>query len=163
MFGLDNPSGISVMPAIPPANNAMPLWFTEGGAGLSASYPGQEWFNQVQAELLGVLREGGITPDKSRLNQLAVAIKAIVSNGITLTDRTGNSSRMAASQKLVTEINENANSRLSKRENGADIPNKKEFVKNLGLAGTVELAKNAIPASAITQYSGNSPSHVMSQ
>ncbi|PHM39511.1 hypothetical protein Xmir_04423 [Xenorhabdus miraniensis] len=27
----------------------------------------------------------------------------------------------------------------------------------------MELAKNAIPASAITQYSGNSPSHVMSQ
>ncbi|MDC9620151.1 tail fiber protein [Xenorhabdus sp. XENO-7] len=145
MFGLDNPSGINVMPTITPTNNSVPLWFTEGGAGLSASYPGQEWFNQVQAELLGVLKEAGITPDKSKLNQLAVAIKSIVANGITLTDRTGNSSKMAASQKLVTEVNENANSRLEKNQNGADIPNKPKFVENLGLTGTVDLAKNAYP------------------
>ncbi|MEQ1976431.1 hypothetical protein [Xenorhabdus sp. SGI240] len=63
MFGLDNPSGISVMPAITPTNNSTPQWFTEGGAGLSASYPGQEWFNQIQAELLNVLKEAGVTPD----------------------------------------------------------------------------------------------------
>ncbi|CBJ81762.1 putative tail fiber protein [Xenorhabdus bovienii str. Jollieti] len=136
MFGLDNPSGINVMPAITPTNNSVPLWFTEGGAGLSASYPGQEWFNQIQAELLGVLKEAGITPDKSKLNQLAVAIKSIVANGITLTDRTGNSSKMAASQKLVTEVNENANSRMEKNQNGADIPNKPEFVKNIGALPT---------------------------
>ncbi|MDC9616306.1 phage tail protein [Xenorhabdus khoisanae] len=35
MFGLDNPSGISVMLAITPTNNSTPQWFTEGGAGLS--------------------------------------------------------------------------------------------------------------------------------
>ncbi|KHD28799.1 hypothetical protein [Xenorhabdus nematophila] len=75
MFGLDNPSGINVMPAITPTNNSAPLWFTEGGAGLSASYPGQEWFNQVQAELLNVLKEAGVTPDKGKLNQLSAAIK----------------------------------------------------------------------------------------
>uniref|UniRef100_UPI000C048814 phage tail fiber protein n=1 Tax=Xenorhabdus kozodoii TaxID=351676 RepID=UPI000C048814 len=34
---------------------------------------------------------------------------------------------------------------LDKNKNGADIPNKNEFVKNLGLADTVERANNALP------------------
>ncbi|MBD2800239.1 phage tail protein [Xenorhabdus sp. M] len=41
--------------------------------------------------------------------------------------------------------NENANSRLEKSKNGADIPNKDEFVKNLDLTKTKELAQNAYP------------------
>ncbi|WP_163637802.1 hypothetical protein [Morganella morganii] len=79
MFGLDNKSGINVMPPIAPADSQTPLWFTEGGAGLSATYPGQDWFNQIQAELLNVLNEAGITPEKGRLNQLSQSIKAIIS------------------------------------------------------------------------------------
>ncbi|WP_422645758.1 phage baseplate protein [Xenorhabdus budapestensis] len=47
----------------------------------------------------------------------------------------------------VNAANENANSRLEKNNNGADIPNKDEFVKNLGLVGTVDLAKNALQRS----------------
>ncbi|WP_244590554.1 phage tail protein, partial [Xenorhabdus mauleonii] len=43
--------------------------------------------------------------------------------------------------------NENANSRLEKNKNGADIPNKDEFVKNLGLVETQNLARNAVPSS----------------
>ncbi|MBI6547623.1 phage tail protein [Xenorhabdus lircayensis] len=35
--------------------------------------------------------------------------------------------------KLANTANQNANERLSKNQNGADIPNKAEFVKNLGL------------------------------
>ncbi|AWK42726.1 phage tail protein [Photorhabdus laumondii] len=42
---------------------------------------------------------------------------------------------------------DNANSRLAKNQNGADIPNKSEFIKNLGLTETVELAKSAVPNS----------------
>ncbi|HFD6663203.1 TPA: hypothetical protein ACF5RZ_000681 [Morganella morganii] len=79
MFGLDNKSGINVMPPIAPADSQTPLWFTEGGAGLSATYPGQDWFNQIQAELLNVLNEAGITPEKGKLNQLSLSIKAIIS------------------------------------------------------------------------------------
>ncbi|MDE9483994.1 phage tail protein, partial [Xenorhabdus bovienii] len=41
--------------------------------------------------------------------------------------------------------NNNANSRLEKNQNGADIPDRKQFVENLGLADTVERAKNALP------------------
>ncbi|BET97819.1 hypothetical protein [Xenorhabdus taiwanensis] len=36
---------------------------------------------------------------------------------------------------------------LDKNKNGADIYDKQAFVKNLGLAGTVDLAKNAVPNS----------------
>ncbi|NDL32067.1 hypothetical protein GPY53_21455, partial [Photorhabdus laumondii subsp. laumondii] len=42
---------------------------------------------------------------------------------------------------------DNANSRLAKNQNGADIPNKSEFIKNLGLTETVALAKSAVPNS----------------
>ncbi|EPW8573168.1 hypothetical protein ACWQEN_002533 [Morganella morganii] len=82
MFGLDNKSGINVMPPIAPADSQTPLWFTEGGAGLSATYPGQDWFNQIQAELLNVLSAGGISPEKGKLNQISLAIKSILSNGV---------------------------------------------------------------------------------
>lgn len=81
MYGLDNASGVNVMPKLAPVSSATPLWFTEGGAGLAASYPGQDWFNMIQAELLNVLTEGGIKPEKGKLNQLSEAIKKIVYSG----------------------------------------------------------------------------------
>ncbi|OTA18610.1 tail protein [Xenorhabdus beddingii] len=52
-----------------------------------------------------------------------------------------------AAYDFANAANNNANTRLEKNKNGADIPNKGEFAKNLGLAGTVELAKNALPRS----------------
>ncbi|WP_238591559.1 MULTISPECIES: phage tail protein [Photorhabdus] len=52
---------------------------------------------------------------------------------IQLTDVVGNSNTLVATQKLVSDVNDNANSRLAKNQNGADILNKNEFVKNLGL------------------------------
>ncbi|OCA52813.1 tail fiber protein [Photorhabdus namnaonensis] len=56
---------------------------------------------------------------------------------IQLTDQTGNSNTLAATQKLVSDINQNANNRLAKDQNGADIPDKNTFVKNLGLIETI--------------------------
>ncbi len=52
---------------------------------------------------------------------------------IQLTNVVGNSNTLAATQKLVSDVNDNANKRLEKTQNGADIPNKNAFVKNLGL------------------------------
>ncbi|MDE9459349.1 phage tail protein [Xenorhabdus bovienii] len=63
----------------------------------------------------------------------------------------------------AANANTNANSRLEKKQNGADIPNKPKFVENLGLAETVNLAKNAIPKSSIEQWTGTSSTTVMSQ
>ncbi|CDH32049.1 phage tail protein [Xenorhabdus bovienii] len=47
----------------------------------------------------------------------------------------------------VNAANENANTRLEKNQNGADIPNKPKFVENLGLAETKNQAQNALPRS----------------
>lgn len=44
----------------------------------------------------------------------------------------------------ANNANTNAESRLAKNQNGADIPDKNTFVNNLGLEKTLELAKNSI-------------------
>ncbi|WP_338803331.1 phage tail protein [Xenorhabdus griffiniae] len=89
---------------------------------------------------------------------------------VVLSNDVSDSETMAATPKavkaaydLAAAANNHANSCLGKNQNGADIPDKQAFVKNLGLAGTAELAKNALPKSAITQYSGDSTTLVMSQ
>jgi|GEM_PF-5607683 Phage Tail Collar Domain. len=78
MFHLDNNSGISSMPAPAAAQNAATRWFTEGAGTGVPSWPGQDWFNIVQAELLNVLVDAGIVPEKAKFNQLSLAIKALV-------------------------------------------------------------------------------------
>ncbi|WP_025328926.1 gp53-like domain-containing protein [Bibersteinia trehalosi] len=77
MYSLDNKSGIKNMPPIPETFSDTPLWFTEGRDGNSPSYPGAHWFNIVQAELLNVLKEAGIEPEKKSLDQLWQAIQTI--------------------------------------------------------------------------------------
>ncbi|TNH44087.1 phage tail protein [Photorhabdus luminescens] len=70
---------------------------------------------------------------------------SLTQKGVTqLTDKTGNSNTLAVTQKLVSDVNDNANNRLAKNQNGADIPDKDTFVKNLGLSEAVELAKNSV-------------------
>uniref|UniRef100_UPI0036D87D9B tail fiber protein n=1 Tax=Photorhabdus sp. RM322S TaxID=3342825 RepID=UPI0036D87D9B len=56
---------------------------------------------------------------------------------IQLTEKTGDSNTLAATQKLVSDVNDNANNRLEKNQNGADIPDKNAFLKNLGLIETI--------------------------
>lgn len=80
MYALDNSSGVTVMP---PVKNQQyqhdsPRWFTEGGNGIAPSYPGADWFNIIQAELLNLVRESGLTPNKSSLNQLTLAVQAMI-------------------------------------------------------------------------------------
>ena len=80
MYALDNDSGVKTMPEIKskkfePADTH---WFTEGGNGVVPSYPGADWFNIVQAELLNILKEAKITPDKNKLNQITEAIRGVV-------------------------------------------------------------------------------------
>ncbi|TDB56176.1 phage tail protein [Photorhabdus luminescens] len=73
---------------------------------------------------------------------------SLTQKGVTqLTDKTGNSNTLAVTQKLVSDVNDNANNRLAKNQNGADIPDKNAFVKNLGLSETVEQARNAFQKS----------------
>jgi len=77
MYWLDNDSGVTTLPAIPPVVSATRQYFTEGGGGDQPSIPGGEWFNMMTDELLQVLTLGGIAPDKADHTQLAKAIQAI--------------------------------------------------------------------------------------
>ena len=36
------------------------------------------WLNQIQQELMAILKEAGINPDKNNVNQVVAAIKAII-------------------------------------------------------------------------------------
>ncbi|MFB2709766.1 MULTISPECIES: hypothetical protein [Aeromonas] len=74
MYHVDNPSAVPDMPPIDPVQSVDPKWFQNGGEGQAPTYPGQEWFNIVQAELLNVLVAAGLNPVKSDLTQLAQSI-----------------------------------------------------------------------------------------
>ena len=97
MFHVDNNSGVSAMPPVGAVQSSAPRWFTEGGGGVPASYPGAAWFNILQAELLNFLSAYGITPDKSDLNQLQKAIEEAISQ-----KATANSALLTAIAALVT-------------------------------------------------------------
>ena len=131
MFHLDNNSGIDVMPKQKQTISRQQKWFTEGDTQTPPSYPGADWFNIVQAELLNVLKDGDITPSKSELSQLSAAIKSIINkNQIKINDASlitkgivrlssatdSNSETDAATAlavKIVNEKTDNAHYRIS--------------------------------------------------
>ncbi|EAC1342958.1 phage tail protein [Escherichia coli] len=84
MFYIDNDSGVTVMPPVSAQRSAIVRWFSEGDGNNVITWPGMDWFNIVQAELLNTLEEAGIQPDKTKLNQLALSIKSIMSNNALL-------------------------------------------------------------------------------
>uniref|UniRef100_UPI0035C77DC8 phage tail protein n=1 Tax=Serratia quinivorans TaxID=137545 RepID=UPI0035C77DC8 len=75
MFHIDNDSSAAIMPKVHPPRFAQTRWFTEGGEGIEPTYPGADWFNIIQAEMLNVLTLAGIAPDKTKLDQFAQAIR----------------------------------------------------------------------------------------
>lgn len=56
------------------------------------------------------------------------------------------SEALAATPKALKIAMDNANARLAKDRNGADIPNPALFIQNIGLQQTVDLAKGAVPS-----------------
>ncbi|EDB4189141.1 phage tail protein [Salmonella enterica subsp. enterica serovar Montevideo] len=193
MFYIDNDSGVTVMPPVSAQRSAIVRWFSEGDGNNVITWPGMDWFNIVQAELLNTLEEAGIQPDKTKLNQLALSIKAIMSNNalliknnlseiktagasaqrtarenldiydaslnkkglVQLTSATDSPSEtLAATAKAVKIAMDNANARLAKDRNGADIPNKPLFIQNLGLQETVNRAGNAVQKTGDTLSGG---------
>ncbi|RKE91398.1 gp53-like domain-containing protein [Xenorhabdus ehlersii] len=112
---------------MPPVNTPGNI-FDDGdpSTGLPGTIVPSQWLNDVQfsvrdiqQECKNILAKAGITPDPRKQSQLADAITAIVAKGW-----------------------------LEKSRNGADIPNKSEFVKNLGLpeliAGNPPAALNTL-------------------
>ncbi|EIN3777964.1 hypothetical protein LOU84_001037 [Salmonella enterica] len=211
MYYVDNNSGSPTMPALSPAQSNIPTWFTEGDKNKGISWIGQDWLNILQAELLNILSEAGIKPDKGKLNQLTLSIKAIITaNAYTQANNlkeifdAGIAAQAAARSHLglgrlatkdslgpadvnalakdqnlkeIADKGEQAQSAarehiglgnsatrnvgttpgtvaagddsritgaMQKDQNGADIPDKPGFIKNVGLTETVNRATNAV-------------------
>lgn len=117
-----------------------------------------EWLNNVQAnirniqaECIAILKATGFTPDSTKDGQLWQAIQAAIKNqvpaaslttaGITQLSSsvTSNSETIAATLKAVKIVMDNANARMAKDRNGADIPNKALFRQNLELGNSATL------------------------
>lgn len=77
MFYVDNPTGVPVMPEPSPVSSLTDLFFTEGGNGVPPTYPGPDWFNIIQSELLNIVREAGLDPDKMTQTQILDALKKL--------------------------------------------------------------------------------------
>ncbi|MCP9270246.1 phage tail protein, partial [Xenorhabdus sp. XENO-1] len=99
--------------------------------------------------LAGITKLSNATNSNSEVDAATPrAVKATYDLANTANQNAGNAVTNAnTANQNASNANNNANSRLEKKQNGADIPNKPEFVKNLSLAGTVDLAKNAVPNS----------------
>ncbi|APB46410.1 hypothetical protein AGF18_21665 [Klebsiella oxytoca] len=76
MYHLDNTSGVPEMPEPKDTQTISPRWFGESEEQGGISWPGADWFNIVQAELLAILYKAGLSPDKSKYDQLAHAIQS---------------------------------------------------------------------------------------
>ncbi|EHK1092679.1 hypothetical protein JFA41_003837 [Salmonella enterica subsp. enterica serovar Poona] len=82
MYFVDNSSGVKVMPTTCAVFSTDPLWFTQGDSTTSPTYPGPDWFNIVQAEMMNVLSAAGIALKKDDNTQLSQAITAIINSKI---------------------------------------------------------------------------------
>ncbi|HID3519879.1 TPA: integrase, partial [Citrobacter braakii] len=77
MYHVDNSTGVPVMPLPSPITSETELFFTEGGNGVPPTYPGPDWFNAIQSELLNILRAAGLDPDKMDNTQILAALKKL--------------------------------------------------------------------------------------
>ncbi|HAG4525319.1 TPA: phage tail protein [Salmonella enterica] len=96
--------------------------FTNGdpAMGRRATDLNSDMWDAVQEEVCTVIEAAGIPLSKGEHTQLHAAIGRL--------------------------IDEQVKTRLEKNQNGADIPNKPLFLQNVGLGETINLAKNAVPA-----------------
>lgn len=60
MYHLDNTSGVPEMPEPKDQQSVTPRWFGESQEQGGISWPGADWFNTVQAELLNLLAAAGL-------------------------------------------------------------------------------------------------------
>lgn len=104
-------------------------------AGIAPTILDAAWLNSVQREILGVIIAAGLQQDKNDDTQLSKAISKIISGG-----------NYATAEDLKKY--------LAKDQNGADIPNKDTFIKNLGLPEKYQ-PKGTYANGDIFYYQGN--------
>lgn len=136
----------------------------------------------IQAEIIAVLTKAGIQPNPQKQNQLAEAISQIIGSGgyatsgdLTLglskkidkadiAQQLGNDTTKVPSLQLVTtELGKkasvaDANSKLAKDKNGADIPDKEAFIGNLGLPEKYQQKGNYADGRVFRALSGDGAS-----
>ncbi|XKB80375.1 hypothetical protein AAFX43_16605 [Morganella morganii] len=139
----------------------------------------------IQAEIIAVLTKAGIQPNPQKQNQLAEAISQIIGSGgyatsgdLTLglskkidkadiAQQLGNDTTKVPSLQLVTtELGKkasvaDANSKLAKDKNGADIPDKEAFIGNLGFPELLDKKADAdiFTSSPITKIFNSTKTH----
>lgn len=84
MYHLDNVSGVPEMPQPKEQQSISPRWFGESQEQGGISWPGADWFNIVQAELLSILEIAEEIPDKTKFNQIAASVKKLADNAVLL-------------------------------------------------------------------------------
>ncbi|ECR7610295.1 hypothetical protein F2C03_07015 [Salmonella enterica] len=82
MYFVDNSTGVSVMPTPDAVFSTSPLWFTRGDSNNQPTYPGPDWMNSIQAEMMNVISAAGIALKKDDNTQLSQAITAIITSKI---------------------------------------------------------------------------------
>ncbi|EGG6362765.1 hypothetical protein HI999_000731 [Salmonella enterica] len=82
MYFVDNSTGVSVMPTPDAVFSTNPLWFSRGDSNNQPTYPGPDWMNSIQAEMMNVISAAGIALKKDDNTQLSQAIAAIIANQI---------------------------------------------------------------------------------
>lgn len=101
MYFVDNNTGVPVMPPVKEVLSSTPLFFTEGGNGVPPTWPGPDWFNIIQSELINFLAAYGVNPEKSNLNQLQAAVEEAIRQ-----KATESSALLTAIAALVTSANQ---------------------------------------------------------
>ncbi|WP_416777197.1 phage tail protein [Xenorhabdus budapestensis] len=97
----------------------------------------------MDLRIKGSLSDRDIASLNGELNRVKqdYATRGMLENGLSEKQAKGD----YATNSVLNTVNDNANNRLAMNQNGADIQNKSEFVNNLGLRDTVNLAANAYP------------------
>ncbi|MCQ5482576.1 phage tail protein [Escherichia coli] len=155
---------------MPPVNTPDKL-FHDGDPtqGIEGTIVTAEFMNNHQAatrdlqqEVINVLKEAGVTPDPEKQNQLVEALTSFIGQKVpdaSLTQKgvvqlnsavNSESETEAATPKAVKIAMDNANARLAKDRNGADIPNKQLFLDNIGGAPKTRKINNMPLTSDIT-------------
>ncbi|HAV8743617.1 TPA: phage tail protein [Escherichia coli] len=146
MFHVDNPTGVPVMPPVAAELSKTTLYFTEGGNGIPPTYPGPDWFNIIQSELLEILRQANIKPDKNTTDQIMTALKKlfITNSGSAgaIAGLTGQNNTFpyftGEDTMALTPLSAFVRSILGKNTAG-------EIIEALSLRDTVDKANSAVP------------------
>lgn len=128
-------------------------------AQISPSYPGQDWFNIITAEVLNVLVEAGIAPNKGDLTQLSKAINKIISSGSLLIKNNLSEIKAAGPTAIAQTLVNLGLKEAAKRDVGTgvnQIPDMASFPASLSSNGYIKL-----PSGIIIQFGSASGSQVV--